>query len=695
MVAGRALLALAPLLLLPILAGCGNQYVGAPAGDQAWIAEAMATPEFEAACAATPGCMDPDPLASAPTEPIWRAKVVRDGSGKVRIAEIDSVEVTEGDGVPSAPNQGIHALVALDATGKVLAGQLLAFPQELRFEYADGQSPTHVDLSGKTTDTLAYVRALPGVVTLAVHDRDGNTLHSVDAPQERRATGARSPQQGGIASRLGRMLGLGEAYAQDADLDAPGPPIRLPSHCAHVIILQGEHNRWYLADHMAAADLVVPGPRQLAATRAALMRMTPLLCQSIGRIAFGGLKEGSNPKGIGGIVSSAAGDLILVNTDFDTDFFTESTLSEEPLARFLLQHTLIHEAGHAATFLLGTRSKRGGEHYEGRWIEAASDRARKVIENTRLDKGLEVEWARLHGSFEAHGWAGAYCDSTVEGDAPPPYCPGAGNGNDKAKPTAAQQRALLAKQAIEAGMMSGYSTRNVKEDIAETLANAYLTTVASREIPARNRTDQGCMQARASPGRSLAAEQAALYTKLLLLQHLELIDSKSVRDCLANKAVLTITDPGIHVWQADKHLRSFKDKTRSDIGPRGEYYLFQFEASGQAGFGGKEHPARLHLQLDVGKDEVEFISYPRGIYALAPLNHGRNNFTLTVEGVGAADMHVSEGYALVTEGTKKRIAGSIFAARSVRPFAPIPLGVPGPLPVRHDPPLAYRFLVEP
>jgi hypothetical protein len=77
----------------------------------------MEQPEFQEACAELPTCAQPRFQSTGPSETIWRLQVVREASGSIRFGRIDSVEVTEGRGVPMGPATGEYFLAGVDESG--------------------------------------------------------------------------------------------------------------------------------------------------------------------------------------------------------------------------------------------------------------------------------------------------------------------------------------------------------------------------------------------------------------------------------------------------------------------------------------------------------------------------------------------------------------------------------------------------
>lgn len=145
----------------------------------------------------------------------------------------------------------------------------------------------------------------------------------------------------------------------------------LPESCSQIIVIRGEQDRRLVEDvtFEDSVQLLYPGPQALAATKAALQRMTPLLCHSIRRIAFGRVAD---HRSITGAVNSfGSGDLILINLAHER--FYEEDLESRESSRLMLQGTLIHEATHAAETLLG-----GGE--QGRRSDSWRQKLQRIVE---------------------------------------------------------------------------------------------------------------------------------------------------------------------------------------------------------------------------------------------------------------------------------------------------------------------------
>lgn len=619
----------------------------------AWVAEAMDGAEYEDACAMTPGCGEIRYQAPGAAEPIWRVLVIREATGEIRIDQVETIDVPKNDGVPIGPLSGTHALVGLDATGERVDGQLLRFPQAMRVEYVGGQSPVEwIDLTGKTVDTLGYLRASSSIVSLAIQDSSGETLTSIDVP----ATVATSPPGNDFS-----LEWTTPAWA------ASRPWQGLPPYCSHVLILEGEQDR-HLAQGITfeqTVTLAKPGPLQLAAAQTALSRMTPMLCQSIGRIAFGYVPE--NTKTQGAVSSAGAGDLMLINLNAE---FDDDSLERMASRRLWLQRTITHEAGHNAETLLTVEGSDPGS-YSGWWGFPPRTMANKTIENVRLEKGLPAEWLRLHESFVDHDWAVGYGsfpeDPTHPGD--------------------------ISRQISDGGFMSHYGSQAWWDDIAEFVAHAYLSgpiTDAYREHGQLNmREDSGCQEMQGYGEKNLPARFAAVYTKLRFIQDLGLVDPDDVRACMGASLGLPDDGQGFHFYQGTMKMRSFENQMKAGIGTKQSgVRVFEMEGSGEANFADKSYPTKLRLRLNLGGrfDDLQEVSWPRGVYELGLL--GDNNVLLRLDGAKAGNFDAMDGFVLVAEASNDRIAGSIVLQRVMRLQAPLPV------PEKYDPPLIIRFSME-
>ena len=657
---------------------CGGRDEGAD--DQLeWMAEMMDGAAYREACEEVPGCGETRFDAPAATETVWRVLVRRAASGEVSIGSAQVVEVPEGKGVPVGPITGDFFLVGLNESAEVADGQLLRFPRTLRIEYVDEElMARELDLAEREVSTIGFLRTLPSIETLAVQNASGTTVASMPAPSQ-------------VASipASGRLLAAGlasPAWAQS------GPWQGLPPYCSHIIVLQGEEDRHLASGVQFEGQITLekPGPWQLATVQAALARMTPLLCQSLTRIAFGRVPEHS---GVAGAVNSfGAGDMMMINLSARSNgrmIHSEEALADRLSKRLVMQRTVIHEAAHAAETLLTFQGARAGD-YVGSWEAPARPLADETIDRVRLKKGLPDEWQRLHGSFVAQDWAGRYTLSQFENL---PIPEDVALLEDLPIP---QSRANWSSREItDAGFMSKYGAKNWAEDIATFVGHTYMSQPwlqglrdAGEDMNLRE--DAGCWEMQEYGERNLPSRLAAVYTKLLFLRDLGLVAVEDVEECTGSSLGLLLTTPGFHFWEGDEHKRAFGQGVTAKIGtaPPGRY-VYQMEAEGRASFDDKEYPAkaRMTLSLEDGSVPLEEVAWPRGVYEFGLLER-HNAFQVRLDGARSGNIDVYEGFALVAEASNSRIAGSIFMHKAMRPHAPLPV------PQVFDPPMMIRFLIE-
>ena len=485
------------------------------------------------------------------------------------------------------------------------------------------------------------------------------------------------------------LVGLAMLFtAQDA-LAQWRPWNDLPPHCSHIIVLRGEEDRRLAEDITFGSEgrLLAPGPHALEATRQALLRMTPFLCQSIRRIAFG--TATGHPSVTGAVNSFGSGDLVLINLAYER--FWEESLADKESSRLMLQGTLLHEAAHAAETLLGAVSADGGpsadgRRYAGSWSHGAREHARRVVANARLDNGLYKEWQRLHRSFVRLDWAERYDNDGYQKiiDAI------RGHSGPDSRLTNAS-----AAQVSKAGFMTPYGAKNWAEDFATFVELTYtgkLFAAGLANVGASEdlRQDYACraLQTQSGDGaRSLASRHAAVYTKLMFLLDLELVHKQDVDWCIGAHAGLRDVDgAGFHFFEDGQFKRSFKNGVKAGMGSSGIGNLFEMTGQGHASFGGKNYPASMKLSLGVGTGSIERISWPRGVYELEMI--GADKLSLRLDGAQAGNFDASDGYVLVASSTGKRISGAVFLTKAWRPNAPIPV------PQVFDPPLHIRFEME-
>jgi len=647
------LLALAAISWLLLCTGCGGEPPSASStGSQSWLSQALQSQEFLEACKQTPGCAQQE-VSRHETEPVWRVRISLDEEKTYRIEEVEKIAVVKGDGVPVGAIYSAVALVGLDPDGKVVDGQLLRFPRAPEEHPAD-QIDLHPAISASRLSAYGYLRALPIVERLAVQNSEGETLDSQIIPPD---------LEPAIAEKILGWLGVETAWAMTR------PFIHLSPTCAHIIVLQGEEDR-HLAEGNVWGEgirLITPGPYQLASMSAALGRMTPLLCQSIGRIGVGNLPllpNGSLNNTLGAVKSTRAGDLIMLNA--------RSKISEDRVRAFTryrweFQKTLIHEAGHAAETLLTFESDNPGE-YIGSWGFPSRTLADKTIGNVRLAVGLPREWKRLHHSFRLYGWAEQFGQFSFPTDGSAPEWTGS--------------------ELVRGGFMSQYSSQSWAEDIADFVGMAYMGRYA--EPYGMSRADAACIIMQRHQEENLPAEWSAVYSKLYFLLDLGLVRKEDVEWCTGGRIGLHVDQPGFHSWRGGEKKRSYLDGVEARLGTLSNgMRVFELDAKGQAEFGEKTYPAALHLRLAVGRPStaLDQVSWPRGTYALGLGSD--NRFWTRLEGGHAGNFDAMDGFVVVVESSGEHIVGSIVIRKAMRMQLK-----PLPLPEIFDPPLVFRFRVD-
>ena len=640
--------------LAALCAACGGDDEGSTPGGFETYADA---------CDAIDDCSSPRVDLTAPTERIFRVLVVRAADGTVSFGGIEAVDVVEGSGVPIGPLSGTHVLAGLDASGVSLDGQALRFPETFRLEsYGDDSwLGADVDLSAEDVATVGYVRALPEVTELALVAADGTIL-------------ATTPAEPTIES-----TDPGAARAPLIGLSSP--------HCAHILVIDGEPDRPYArglpynlsplpSGETVTIELVQPGPTQLAVLQAALNRMTPLHCHAIGRVAFG--RVPSMPE-LGGAVQGGSSDLILINVaarDGTTgrSHYEEENLARDAIGRARMMRTILHEAGHATEHLLNATASTS-DAFGGFWDPSSRTLASETIARVRLDKGLAIEWQRVHESFVSLGWARAY-----------PCVPGRPCDTDGAAFRSGTDWG--AHETTEAGVMSRYGGTSYWDDIADMVSWPIAAPVfADAGLPngPRNKEDFACQELGATSGDEVPSRVAAVYTKLKFLQDLGLVHTDDVDACIGAGVRLPIDAPGFDFWQDDVLRRSFRDGLGGTIlHYTDDRNAFEARGAGAASFDGTEYPATIRVELQLGPGPLELASYPRGVYVLGA---GGNVFELRMPDAPAGNFDVTEGFALVAEASASHIAGSLHITEGFRLDAPVPV------PQVFDPPLIIRFMI--
>jgi hypothetical protein len=604
---------------------------------------------FRTACAEIPGCGESRVTAPGATEKIWRVLVVRTPGAELEMVRSDRVDVPEGEGVPVGPLSGSHRLVGLDAAGQPVDSQLLHFPEAFRLEFVGGEAAEELDLADQRVSAVGYLREANAIETFVIQNESGATVASTKVPTR-------------TAWRLSLPVSSAHAAEPETDMGVPD----LPSYCAHVWLIDGEEDRDVVEGlpFEDSVQLVVPGATQRALIYAALGMATPLLCQSIGRIALGALPESSNRTGA--VQQAGAGDMILLNTR--AGFGEDDLIQNRSSNRLRMAKALLHEAAHTAEAMLNSESALRDSGFAGDWEPEPRALAEHTIRNVRLGKGLRMEWLRLHDSFRDVGWARGHQSGAGDSEA---------------------VKSWSANQTAEAGFMSWYGATSLEEDLAEMVAWPYMTDLFFG-VEGEERQDLACQEMRRYREKNIPSRLATVYTKLSFVRDLGLVMPEDAESCAGRDIGLpTMSAQGFEIWQGNMRLTSFSGEVGAGLGtlPTGNR-VFQMSATGEAEFGAKRYPATLRLQLDLqGSGEpLDNVSWPRGVYRLGR-SGGNSNLGLALEGNMAGSFDALEGYVLVVEASSRQIAGSIFLTKVMEYSTP-------PTPEVYDPPLIIRFMVE-
>jgi hypothetical protein len=586
--------------------------------------------------------------SSGSEEAVWRVLLIRSESNEFELARVDRVPVDMGDGVPLGRRRGTHLVSIRDAGGTSLDAQLIAFPSELQIE-ARGETfaARTLDLNGEEASTVVFLRALPSGEAIVVEDSAGSVV--AEAPLSDFADA--SDNGSGVASYAAKLL-------------------QASPHCPHVLLLDGPADiEWVPESKRAGVRFVEPGPVQRATTQAAFGLMPRLLCHGVARIAFGEIPD---DPGLGGVVSLRTGDFVLINA---LPFSEEAVASDEKTRMRLLQ-TIVHESAHAAEIMLNDEGQNGSS-FAGSWSFDARNVAQDTIDHVRLEKSMRSEWIRMQDSFVGLGWARRYAQDIFSFES-----------TDAANQ---ELRAWSPEETASNGTMSRYGATYYADDIAEMVAWPIVAPVVrAAGIEEQNNylEDSACQRARAYSEGNVPSRYAAIFAKLNFLRDLGMILDEDYERCVGQGLRLRAETPGMHFWVEDEYLRSFGQGVTAQLGTLDGRRVFEMMAEGQAEFGDASYPAtgRLLIDLSPADTEIELVSWPRGVYTLAPQQP--HAFQLRLDGAPAGNFDVIDGFVLVAESSSGAIAGSVFIRIAMRNQAPIPV------PQTFDPPLTIQFRIE-
>jgi len=603
---------------------------------------------FDDACDSLEGCREPRVTPSGQTEDIWRVLIQRDSTGAVSVERLEQTEVEMGVGVPLGRRSGTHLVTIRDTGDQVLDAQLIAFPSSLEFE-ARGESfgAATVDLSAETVSSVLFLRAPESGIEIVIETPSGEVVH-------RRM----------IDEVLIKSDSATEVGKREESLTSAGPS------CPHVALLEGEADlEWVPSVQRNGVAFVEPGPVQRATVRAALGLMPRLLCHGFARIAFGEVPALPN---LGGVVVIRAADFVLINALP----FSEQAVASDELTRLRLLQTILHEATHATEAMLNDEGMKGAQ-FAGGWSADGRSIATDTIDHVRLEKSMREEWIRMQDSFVSLGWAHKYPSDIFQ--------------FQSQEAATAEIRAWSPTQTTEGGAMSRYGATYYADDIAEMVAWAIAgPVIRAAGIPESNNNleDSACQIARQYSDGGVPSRFAAVFSKLHFVRDLGMILPEDLDTCLGDGLFLRAETPGMHFYEEDEYQRSFGQGVRAQIGTVNGRSVFEMVAEGEADFGDDTFPATGRLVIDLASADTatELISWPRGVYTLAPQQP--HAFELRLEGAAAGNFNVIDGFVLVAESSNDVIAGSVFIRIGFRINAPIPV------PQTFDPPLTVQFRIE-
>jgi len=438
----------------------------------------------------------------------------------------------------------------------------------------------------------------------------------------------------------------------------------LSQNCPHVRILGPENLdevQWTMEDKVVPAEQT---QRQVVGD--AFDLAPPLLCQAVQRVVF---IEDEDSLGTTGLnKSNNRQDLIYLNAA--SPVFREGLLKISDSAKKEAMQTVLHEATHAATRLLYTRSTAAPPALlewrpdEELWRAEALSMAEEVVNRLRLEGGVIQEWERIHNAFRQFGFAGNYY------------------GNDWPDHRNDDQ--------VANGFMSAYGGDDLMEDMAE-LASWALMSRHFKGVAKAEPDDQACRDMRAESSDEIPARFTPVYTKLSFLNDLQMIDDASFEDCVGTLGVKfdrrnLATQPGFQIIRptTGEVGATLSEDSSAHIGARPNSQnriFFTLKASGQLKIADQPQPANATLMLELAPadTEVEMVSWPRGIYRLfVPTpGGGSSRFILDFPESGRL-VWATKGLVLVTRASNLRLQGTIVVQDTLRPLAPSPLPIGEP-----------------
>lgn len=483
---------------------------------------------------------------------------------------------------------------------------------------------------------------------------------------------------------------------------------RLKGDCDHIQIL-GENDRGKVPpDHRDL--LLTPGKYQRKLVILALNELPEFVCKSVGKVAFYTHNPGGSggSKGSGGVVYAKVkgSHPDLINIYVNGDRFSEQgisptaravTLENEYYFRLqvsyaewpLIMKTVIHEAVHCAVYLLERQTSADLFPGAAPWRADVQQRAERIVKDAGLDEGFIKQWEQVHESFENLNWAAAFDEGAEDAMT---QVPNKGffssYGQKDAWEDIAEIVALLTLN--ESGIRNldfadelGYD--NVLVKVGERAKPAPVEQSASRALLLQKISgwNDPCKPLKELGTVGVPSEWAAIYTKIMFLIDVELIDEEVYRRCAGNGGRPKLrfdydrTDNGLHVVDYDTGNYMYSHRNISVGFPVSDSEAQVFTLLGEGTLNtdeGASYDTRMRLELHFAVKPA----LPRGVYTIpenlvqCPQGHTPDTlltsirprpapwtFTLSVPEAPSRGFCATGGIILVTRATRDFVEGSM------------------------------------
>lgn len=426
-------------------------------------------------------------------------------------------------------------------------------------------------------------------------------------------------------------------------LMAVNPAIaQVSSNCPHIRILGPDNTdevHYSLSD-----DVILAGPTQRRVVGEAFDMASPLLCRAVQRVVF--VNDTDNKGTSGRNKSNNRQDLIYLNAAAPK--FQEQVLKLSERARVEAKQTILHEATHAASRLLYTRSEESPPAWlewrpdEDLWGAEALSLADQTIDDMRLEKGLFQEWDRMHNAFVRQGLADNYYGdewTQILGESP--------------------------------GFASTYGGEDTAEDIAEIVSWALISKLfegvaGEQTYPTENRA---CLAMQKEPGPGIPSKLAAVFTKVGFAHSAGFITDEVYDDCVGNLKIRG-KQSGFFSLEAGKQVKQYTQDVKGRLGRIGDNgaWFFEVKAKGTVGISDEGmKPARIRLTLETSPatEELEKVSFPRGLYRIGPGANAFNTLQIiyTDGGEEKIGIEIYEADVLIGRASHKLVEGTVFIKR--------------------------------